>query len=322
MLRAVSSLSPVRTQSLMPAVRMLTIVSATPSCSLSSMPVAPTISRSTSSFSAAAASRASRSCNAVCAASYSACHDANSSAPRLRRASTRVRRPSWANSARCACSSESDFAARSSITLSAPFASTSSSPVVVRATTDIRFLAELNALTARISYFRAPGPAAGSSATSTDRLCPARFRKFQPNAPAASTSAPSSGLSASYLTVPHWSVVAMTVWDTARISRKASKARAVAASDRLAICIASAPSNPLDSVTSPKTWLATETRFSSMTFWVRVPVLSEKMYDTCPSSWHKFVDRTRAGQSCNSSYIPKSFLMKYAWAKLHTSIAA
>mmetsp|Transcript_3497 Transcript_3497/g.10967 ORF Transcript_3497/g.10967 Transcript_3497/m.10967 type:complete len:215 (+) Transcript_3497:1860-2504(+) len=68
MLRAVSSLSPVNTQSLMPACRTFTMVSGTWSCSLSSMAVAPTISMPTSISSAAAARAASRSPNCRSAA--------------------------------------------------------------------------------------------------------------------------------------------------------------------------------------------------------------------------------------------------------------
>mmetsp|Transcript_78837 Transcript_78837/g.198079 ORF Transcript_78837/g.198079 Transcript_78837/m.198079 type:complete len:230 (+) Transcript_78837:2284-2973(+) len=91
---AVSNLSPVSTQSFTPAPRRRTMVSATPTCSLSSMPVAPKISSCASKRSAAADRRASRSCIALCALSYSACQSANSAASILRRPSTRVRNPS------------------------------------------------------------------------------------------------------------------------------------------------------------------------------------------------------------------------------------
>jgi hypothetical protein len=46
MLIAVSILSPVRTHSLMPALRMCLIASGTPSCNLSSIAVEPAISKS------------------------------------------------------------------------------------------------------------------------------------------------------------------------------------------------------------------------------------------------------------------------------------
>jgi hypothetical protein len=52
MLMAVSWRSPVSTQILMPACDSLTIVSGTPSCSLSSMPVAPNSTKFFSIFSA------------------------------------------------------------------------------------------------------------------------------------------------------------------------------------------------------------------------------------------------------------------------------
>mmetsp|Transcript_61638 Transcript_61638/g.193192 ORF Transcript_61638/g.193192 Transcript_61638/m.193192 type:complete len:205 (+) Transcript_61638:592-1206(+) len=61
MFRAVSSLSPVSTQSLMPASRSFLMVSGTLSCSLSSMAVAPRISRGLSISSATSSSRCSRS---------------------------------------------------------------------------------------------------------------------------------------------------------------------------------------------------------------------------------------------------------------------
>mmetsp|Transcript_36705 Transcript_36705/g.110928 ORF Transcript_36705/g.110928 Transcript_36705/m.110928 type:complete len:243 (-) Transcript_36705:254-982(-) len=97
---AVSNLSPVSTHSLMPASRIRTMVCWTPTCSLSSMALTPTISRPCSIFSAAAASASSRFVIAVCAARYSVRHDSNSSGRKTRRPSTNVRKPSRANSCR------------------------------------------------------------------------------------------------------------------------------------------------------------------------------------------------------------------------------
>mmetsp|Transcript_51381 Transcript_51381/g.143651 ORF Transcript_51381/g.143651 Transcript_51381/m.143651 type:complete len:219 (-) Transcript_51381:73-729(-) len=69
MMRAVSSLSPVSTQSFMPAMRTRSIVSATPTCSLSSMAVAPTMSKPRSMRSATACNNSSRFSMLLCAAS-------------------------------------------------------------------------------------------------------------------------------------------------------------------------------------------------------------------------------------------------------------
>mmetsp|Transcript_79386 Transcript_79386/g.227778 ORF Transcript_79386/g.227778 Transcript_79386/m.227778 type:complete len:207 (-) Transcript_79386:1823-2443(-) len=60
MFRAVSNLSPVRTQSLMPAARIFSMVSGTPSWSLSSIAVVPKMSKLTSMSSATSANFCSR----------------------------------------------------------------------------------------------------------------------------------------------------------------------------------------------------------------------------------------------------------------------
>mmetsp|Transcript_106898 Transcript_106898/g.309238 ORF Transcript_106898/g.309238 Transcript_106898/m.309238 type:complete len:396 (-) Transcript_106898:1318-2505(-) len=277
MLRAVSNLSPVSTQSLMPALRNRTMVLATSSCNLSSIAVAPTISKFTSILSATSANMASRSVCDVCADSKSACQASTSSAESFRRASTNVLKPSCANSMRCDSISLLNEAARWSMTLSAPFTSTQVSPEGARTTTDIRFLVELKALTAKMWYSLEVAAAPFLPATSTMRRCPARFLKFHPMPRAASTRAPSSGLSASNLVLPHWSVVAMTVCATARISRNALIESAERASSFIARSSSRAPVNPRPSETSPYIALPMDTRFRSMTFWVKVPVLSENM---------------------------------------------
>ena len=58
---------------------------------------------------------------------------------------------------------------------------------------------------------------------------------------------------------------------------------------------------------------------NSMTLHVRVPVLSENTYSTCPSSSFKFDDCTRAGMSIVVSYILISYDMKAAWENLTIS---
>ena len=63
MLMAVSCLSPVMTQTLMPASSRVATASGTPSCSLSSMAVTPTRRRPASTSPATAASASSRPSN-------------------------------------------------------------------------------------------------------------------------------------------------------------------------------------------------------------------------------------------------------------------
>mmetsp|Transcript_108995 Transcript_108995/g.308324 ORF Transcript_108995/g.308324 Transcript_108995/m.308324 type:complete len:279 (+) Transcript_108995:723-1559(+) len=145
---AVSSLSPVKTHNLMPARRRDTIVSATPTWSLSSIAVTPRISSFVSMFSATAARASSRFCSCTCARSYSSCHFLNSASASFRRPITRVRSPLQAKALRWAWILGSALSARSSITLSAPFTKMKCSPESLRTMTDIRFLEEVNALSA------------------------------------------------------------------------------------------------------------------------------------------------------------------------------
>mmetsp|Transcript_20503 Transcript_20503/g.56885 ORF Transcript_20503/g.56885 Transcript_20503/m.56885 type:complete len:361 (+) Transcript_20503:2615-3697(+) len=98
---AVSRLSPVNTQSLIPALPSVAMVSGTPTCSLSSMAVAPTMCRSLSSASAASVSFSSRPLMAVAAAVNCSSHSSHCASVRKRTPRTSVRRPSDANSPRC-----------------------------------------------------------------------------------------------------------------------------------------------------------------------------------------------------------------------------
>mmetsp|Transcript_134266 Transcript_134266/g.374239 ORF Transcript_134266/g.374239 Transcript_134266/m.374239 type:complete len:243 (-) Transcript_134266:303-1031(-) len=147
MLRAVSSLSPVSTQSLIPASRNFTMVSGTSSCSLSSMAVAPRISIGLSISSATAASCSSRSRVARLAASWRCCHAETSLPLSLRQPITRVRRPSLENSLRSCSNFLCSLCALSSITLSAPFTKSMYSESRWT-TTDMRFRVDVNSLVA------------------------------------------------------------------------------------------------------------------------------------------------------------------------------
>mmetsp|Transcript_64350 Transcript_64350/g.182547 ORF Transcript_64350/g.182547 Transcript_64350/m.182547 type:complete len:343 (+) Transcript_64350:2366-3394(+) len=192
---AVSNLSPVNTQNLMPALRMLSMVSGTLSCNLSSMPVAPQSSRSVSIFSATLASAPSRSPRSALAALYSSSQGPTTAASSRRRHRTRVLRPALENVVRVDCSaltfSSCPRARRSAITLSAPLASNMcSSPFL--AMTDIRFREEVNAFVATMvysSFLPAPVPMV--------TLSPFRAWSSQPSSLAPATRASSSGLSAS-----------------------------------------------------------------------------------------------------------------------------
>ena len=95
---AVSLLSPVRTQSLIPAFSKLAMVSGTPSCSLSSIAVAPTICRSFSISYATAVSFESLSSIDVEASLNFVSHSFATLSVRIFTPRTNVRNPSDANS--------------------------------------------------------------------------------------------------------------------------------------------------------------------------------------------------------------------------------
>mmetsp|Transcript_57637 Transcript_57637/g.153515 ORF Transcript_57637/g.153515 Transcript_57637/m.153515 type:complete len:245 (+) Transcript_57637:2059-2793(+) len=151
MSRAVSRRSPVNTHSFIPAPLMFTMVWGTSTCNLSSMAVAPTISKSCSISSAAEANAPSRSCRAFSAALNFASQPNASSFVRFRLARQSVLKPSFANFVRCSIMTSSPTFDLSRITLSAPLIIKMYSPSR-STTTDILFLVELKALLAKIVY--------------------------------------------------------------------------------------------------------------------------------------------------------------------------
>mmetsp|Transcript_24661 Transcript_24661/g.79373 ORF Transcript_24661/g.79373 Transcript_24661/m.79373 type:complete len:331 (+) Transcript_24661:1233-2225(+) len=160
MLIAVSCLSPVSIQTLILASRRSRMVSGTPSCSLSSIAVAPTMVQSRSISSAASANNSSRPSIAFAASLYRASHRSASAADSSRLASTSVRSPSEANAVRCLSSTARcpSARARSNMTLSAPLASSTVCPPGMRTTTLMRLRAEENSFTASTANRRtAPG---------------------------------------------------------------------------------------------------------------------------------------------------------------------
>ena len=90
---AVSSLSPVSIHTWMPASRRASIVSGTPSCSLSSTAVAPSSSRFVSSRAAQAPTFSDRFSSDTLASLYSLAHSFHSSSASTRRPTQRVRKP-------------------------------------------------------------------------------------------------------------------------------------------------------------------------------------------------------------------------------------
>mmetsp|Transcript_54713 Transcript_54713/g.127997 ORF Transcript_54713/g.127997 Transcript_54713/m.127997 type:complete len:240 (+) Transcript_54713:125-844(+) len=100
MFRAVSSLSPVSTQSFTPAFRMSSMVSGTPTCSLSSMAVTPTSSTSFSISAATLSNSASFPVTFCFAASHFASQFVNSDWLSFFRPKSNVRKPSLENSER------------------------------------------------------------------------------------------------------------------------------------------------------------------------------------------------------------------------------
>mmetsp|Transcript_88598 Transcript_88598/g.185152 ORF Transcript_88598/g.185152 Transcript_88598/m.185152 type:complete len:260 (-) Transcript_88598:173-952(-) len=154
--RAVSNLSPVRTQTLMPAFRNFSIVSGTWSCSLSSIAVIPRISTSFSRASATLARAPSRSVSVLCASLKVFNQSSATLASSFFFPTSKVLKPSvaklervWSRVARSV-----PQVALSFMTLSAPFTRRqySSLPFLFTLTsTDIRFRSELKALVARTS---------------------------------------------------------------------------------------------------------------------------------------------------------------------------
>mmetsp|Transcript_77480 Transcript_77480/g.224814 ORF Transcript_77480/g.224814 Transcript_77480/m.224814 type:complete len:323 (-) Transcript_77480:1555-2523(-) len=210
MFLAVSNLSPVNTHNLIPALRTFSIASPTPTCNLSSIAVAPRISKFFSMSAATAASSSSRPLVNFCASSYFFWKSLTSTWVNFLYPMTKVRRPCKENSLRCSTNSRCDCdafsAARSNMMLSAPLTNNKYSgvaPTFFSTTTDMRFRVELNALVASTLYWIFTGDFEGSegafagSECSTISSLPLRSTNFHPRSAAAETRANSSGLSAS-----------------------------------------------------------------------------------------------------------------------------
>mmetsp|Transcript_76774 Transcript_76774/g.183924 ORF Transcript_76774/g.183924 Transcript_76774/m.183924 type:complete len:207 (-) Transcript_76774:1407-2027(-) len=190
---AVSVLSPVSTQSLMPAAFRVAMASGTPSWSRSSTAVRPA---SCSSFSMSAPTCATRSlwfCMEFCASDHAASQRAKSAGATFFEATTKVRRPSceklrsWSSS-----QAPRGVVSKGLMMLSAPLVRQYTAPLCSQRT-DIRFLSALNSMTWRSTKTRSPsGPDSTISSWSSAPV--RRFEKVTPTERAPSTSATSSGL--------------------------------------------------------------------------------------------------------------------------------
>mmetsp|Transcript_3683 Transcript_3683/g.9268 ORF Transcript_3683/g.9268 Transcript_3683/m.9268 type:complete len:263 (+) Transcript_3683:1445-2233(+) len=219
MFSAVSCLSPVSTQILIPALASVAMASGTPTCSLSSIAVAPTMIMSFSISSAAASSAPSLSSSAVVAALCSAFHSDHCSSVSSLLASTRVRSPSVAyvlSVVSICCCIGCPSRRRSHMTLSAPFTYRMILPSGVLHTELMRLRELLNLLMLSTSY-RSSFPSA--LIVVEVLVLP---QKNHPMHLAKSVRAPSSGDSAWYtiLCGSARSPSGTTVWLTARIRRK------------------------------------------------------------------------------------------------------
>mmetsp|Transcript_14256 Transcript_14256/g.45556 ORF Transcript_14256/g.45556 Transcript_14256/m.45556 type:complete len:395 (-) Transcript_14256:2081-3265(-) len=154
MLIAVSILSPVSTQTLIPALRRSRIVSGVPSCSLSSMAVAPSTCRLRST-SSAMRSRCCWRCDGWMLGSLRRRIQAAASPAVMERlANTKVRNPSCPNAFKCCVSvaaAGADCLARSKMTESAPLQNSTCEPSGRRISADMRLRVELNSFTASTS---------------------------------------------------------------------------------------------------------------------------------------------------------------------------
>mmetsp|Transcript_13669 Transcript_13669/g.47220 ORF Transcript_13669/g.47220 Transcript_13669/m.47220 type:complete len:372 (-) Transcript_13669:1755-2870(-) len=199
MLMAVSCLSPVSTQILMPPAASAAMVAGTPSCSLSSMEVEPSRVRFFSMSSPTASSFLSRSCSAVFASTYFLCHASNSLGCSSTMARHRVRRPACASCSMCSCVARvnrlasSVFARRSRTIASAPLQKSTIRPSGKRQMVLMRLRAEENSSCARTSYVASVGALPGSRASRTVTLVCVRVWKKNPKRLAATTNAASSG---------------------------------------------------------------------------------------------------------------------------------
>mmetsp|Transcript_8108 Transcript_8108/g.18488 ORF Transcript_8108/g.18488 Transcript_8108/m.18488 type:complete len:285 (-) Transcript_8108:908-1762(-) len=221
MLTAVPTLSPVSIQTLTPPFRREEIASPTPSCSLSSIAVAPTSTRSFS-IPAMACSRAccrfSRTMSAACMPSAHARYLASGSTAC---ATKSVRRPSFTYSSRWALVASSiagsftagSLSSRSRITLSAPLVKSMSDPSAIRTMTEDRLRSEENSRLCRM--VNATSSPSMFSVTSSC-LARTRLKKARPQCLAAYTRAASSGLEAERMTWPSGPSSGITSWFRAR----------------------------------------------------------------------------------------------------------
>ena len=330
MLIAVSCRSPVSTQTLIPAVCSVAIVSGTPSWSRSSIAVAPSSSRSRSTSSAARSSASTRPCTLVAAASYRCAQTRYSSSASSRFAMHSVRRPSpaYVSSAATVASRHACCApSRGSSTVSAPLQKSVIRPSGRRTTVDMRFRAEVNSHTCSTSY------SCGAPCTSMYTERGLRAVKLYPSACAPATSAASSGEEAWNVTRPS-RVSGITVWHTASSVRNSSQAAPSASPPPSTVGSCAQVRSPLtrrpcasrsSGAASSRAASRNETppiaaSRNCITFRVRVPVLSLKMWSTWPSSSTRLDRRHCAGVSLASSYISRSELISSAWLNLTNSI--
>mmetsp|Transcript_41884 Transcript_41884/g.105280 ORF Transcript_41884/g.105280 Transcript_41884/m.105280 type:complete len:248 (-) Transcript_41884:451-1194(-) len=158
---AVSVLSPVRTQSLIPMSFTVRMVSGTPSCNLSSTAVMPMNFKFVSMRAATSAILVSLVSSIMLrAAKYSAFHASNSAVSTTRMPTISVRRPCFENVLKSAEASESNGECnKPSITLSAPLVMHQMLPLCLTMT-DIRLRSEVKANSWSTVNFRSavPGP--------------------------------------------------------------------------------------------------------------------------------------------------------------------
>mmetsp|Transcript_117746 Transcript_117746/g.279550 ORF Transcript_117746/g.279550 Transcript_117746/m.279550 type:complete len:300 (+) Transcript_117746:1288-2187(+) len=280
---AVSVLSPVRTQNRIDAALMETMASGTPSCSLSSMAVIPAGSKECSTSAAISASFFSRSSDSRLASFQRL----SQSSVKLRSiffaAITRVRRPSLEYCVKLSPSVPSSGREhKGPMMLSAPLHMHQYSPTCFTITL-MRFLSEVKGISQTFVKVNSCGP--GPFTTSSVWLVPAsrvREAKVTPTALAASTKATSSAELPSKIFFPFAPVSTCTEWLVARFrknqsawecSGSAGSARTLFASatPTASSCISSFP--PLRK--SPRSFPPTQQCAKTISFSVRVPVLSE-----------------------------------------------
>eukprot|EP00659_Diplonema_papillatum_P016999 gene16998-biopygen17169 len=274
--------------------RSVAIVSGTPSCSLSSIAVAPETVKSSSISSYAfcsATSLASPGCTA--AASIFLLHAWYSSAGTSLYPRTRVRSPADANVRRWASSVSTSLSVdrprtRGSIRSSAPFVYSVTTPVPrFRNRIDIIFRSLSNSITCRISC-SSVAPVVPVRAMVVTFFV--RCRRENPIFTAAFTSASSSGDAAAYRVVPSALVSMDTVWQRASERPNCVYAGSVRAENRSS---AFALSENTDTVGSkcadpvldpPQVCPPSEQATNSMMLSVSVPVLSVSTLSICPRS--------------------------------------